>query len=58
MTQVENGVGAGNGLLLNRARWGGLTRLAFIDNSSVRYFNQAWLMKARDIVEGRRGNVN
>ena len=40
------------------ARCGVLSPLTFTDNSIVRYFDQAWLRKATDIVEGRRGNVN
>jgi hypothetical protein len=37
---------------------GGWSSLSFTDNSGVRYFDQAWLRKVRDIVEDNKGNVN
>jgi len=55
---VLTGLGIGKGWLLKGVRRGGLSRLTFTDSSIVRYFDQAWLRKATDIVEGRRGNVN
>jgi len=35
-----------------------LSSLSFTDNSGVRYFDQAWLRKATDIVGGKIGNIN
>jgi len=32
-----------------------MSGLSFTDNNGVRYYDQAWLRKATDIVEGRRG---
>jgi hypothetical protein len=59
-TQVPKGLSMGEGRrLLKVMRCGVLSSLSFTDNSRVRQFDQAWLRKASDIVEGkRRGNVN
>ena len=45
-----------SGLLRLDAR-GVLSVLSFTNSCAVRYFDQAWLRKATDIVEGGRGNV-
>jgi len=39
--------------LLKGVRCGVLSSLSFPDNSGVRYFDQAWLRKAMDIVGGQ-----
>ena len=57
-TQVAKEVGMGKRWLLKRVRCGVLSPLSFTDSSDVHYFDQVWLRKATDIVEGRRGNVN
>jgi hypothetical protein len=57
-TQVAKEVGMGKRWLLNRVRCGVLSPLSFTDSSDVHYFDQVWLRKATDIVEGRRGNVS
>jgi hypothetical protein len=56
-TQVAKGLGMGKRRLLNVMRRGVLSSLSFTDNKNVRYFDQAWLGKATDIVGGKRGNV-
>ena len=57
-TPVAKGLSMGKRWLLNGMRWGVLSSLSFTDNNGVRYFDQAWLRKATDIVDGKRGNVN
>jgi hypothetical protein len=56
-TPVAKGLSMGKRRLLNSNRCGVLPPLNFIDNNGVRYFDQAWLGKATDVVEGNRGNV-
>ena len=56
-TQVAKGLSMGKNGLLNVMRRVVTSSLSFTDNSGVRYFNQAWLRKATDIVEGKRGNI-
>jgi len=41
--------------LLEGVRYGGLSPLIFTDNSIVRCFDQAWLRKVTDIIEGGEG---
>jgi len=43
--------------LLKGMRPGVLSSLSFTSNNGVRYFDQAWLRKATDIVGGKRGNI-
>jgi len=57
-TQVAKGLGMDKRWLLKEVRCGVLSPLSFTDSSDVDYFDQVWLRKATDIVEGRRGNVN
>jgi hypothetical protein len=58
-TPVARGLSMGKRRLLNSNRCGVLPPLNFLDNNSVRYFDQAWLGgKATDLVGGKRGNVN
>jgi len=54
-TQVAKGLGRGKKRLLKRVRCGVLSPLSFTDNSDVHYFDQVWLRKATDIVEGGEG---
>jgi len=57
-TQVVKGLIMSERRLLNwNRRWVLLAR-NFTDSGDVRHFGQAWLRKATDIGEGRRGNVN
>jgi hypothetical protein len=44
--------------LLSWMRCGVVPSISYTDKSGVRYFDQAWLRKAMDIVDGERGNVN
>ena len=44
--------------LLNWNERSALSPRDFTDSDDARYFDQAWLKKTTDIVEGRRGNVN
>jgi len=38
-------------------RRGVLSSLSFTDNNNVRYFDQAWLKKDTNIVDGKKGNI-
>jgi len=51
------GVSMGERKLLKGMRPGVLSSLSFTSNNGVRYFDQAWLRKATDIVGGKRGNI-
>ena len=55
---MAKGLSMGKGRVLNEMRRGVLSSLSFTDNNGVRYFDQAWLGKVTDVVEGNRGNVN
>jgi len=57
MTRVVKQLSAGR-RFLNRGRRAVMSAPSFTDGDGVRYYDQAWLRKATDIVEGRRGNVN
>ena len=57
-TQVAKGLSMDKRWLLNGMRRVVLSPLSFTDNSGVRYFDQAWLRKATDIVGSQRGNIN
>jgi hypothetical protein len=48
----------GESRLLKGMRSGVLSPLSFTDNNDVGYFNQAWLSKATDVVEGRKEKIN
>jgi len=58
LTQVAKGRGMGKRRLLKGVRCGVLSPLSFTPNGIIRYLGQAWLGKATDIAEERRGNVN
>ena len=58
LTQVAKGLSMGKRWLVNGVRRGVLSSLSFPDNNDVRYFNQAWLRKATDIVGGKVGNID
>jgi hypothetical protein len=57
-TQVAKWLSTGKRRLLKGMRRGVLSSLSFTDNNGVRYFDQAWLRKATDIVDGKSGNAN
>jgi hypothetical protein len=57
-TQVVKGLIMSESRLLNWNRRWVLSARNFTNSGGVRHFDQAWLRKAADIVEGRRGNVN
>ncbi len=54
-TQVAKQLGIGENQLLSWIRRGVLPPPSFTDNNSVRYFDQEWLKKAREIVKTRKG---
>jgi hypothetical protein len=56
-SQVIEGFSMGEKRLLNGMRRVVLSSLSFTDKSDVRCFDQAWLSKATDIVEDKRGNM-
>lgn len=57
-TQVANGVSMDRRWLPNRMRRGVVSLPSSADSNGVRYFDQAWLGKATDVVEGNKRNVN
>ena len=44
--------------LLSWIKCGVALTLSFTDNNGVRYFDQAWLRKATELVGGKRRNIN
>jgi len=56
-TQVAKELGMGGSRLLSWIERGVLPPPSFIDNNSVRYFDQEWLKKAREIVKIRNASV-
>ena len=50
LTQVIEGLGMGKRRLVNRDTRVSLSSLSYTDRKGVRYFDQAWLRKATDIV--------
>ena len=57
-TQVAKGLDMGKRWLLKGMRCMVLSSLSFTGYDSVRYFDQAWLRKATDIVGGDKGSLN
>jgi hypothetical protein len=57
-TQVVRGLIMSESRLLNWNRQWVLSARNFTNSGGVPHFDQAWLRKAADIVEGTRGNVN
>ena len=53
-TQVAKQLGMGQSQLLSWIEHGVLPPPSFIDNNGVRYFDQEWLDRAREILE-RKG---
>ena len=53
-TQVAKELGMGRSQLLSWIERGVLPPPSFIDNNGVRYFDQEWLKRAREILE-RKG---
>jgi len=56
-TQVAKQLCMGESQLLSWIRHEVLPPPSFIDNNDVRYFDQEWLKKAREIVKIKRGNI-
>ena len=57
-TQVPKWLSMGKGCVPSWIRCGVVSPLSFTDNIGIRYFDQAWLRKAMDLVGGKRGNMN
>ena len=55
---VVKGLDMGKRRLLKEMSCVILSSLNFTANNSVRYFDQAWLSKATDIVGGEKGSLN
>lgn len=58
VTRVVKWFSAGGNWFQNRSGRVVVSAPSLTDSDGVRYYDQAWLRKATDIVEGRRGNVN
>jgi DNA-binding transcriptional MerR regulator len=54
-TIVARELGMGTGQLIRWVENGALPPPSHVDENGVRYFDQTWLEKARDIVALRRG---
>ena len=54
-TQVAKKLGMGINQLLSWLERGVLPPPSFIDNNSVRYFDQEWLRKAKQILRNKQG---
>ena len=57
-TQVARQLGMGLDQLVNWIARGVFPPPSFIDNNGVRYFDQEWLRKVKEIVKGRKGNAD
>ena len=55
-TQVANQLRIKVGQLVSWVGHGALPPASFIDNNGVRYFDEAWLKKAKEIVKSKKGN--
>ena len=56
-TQVARQLGMSGGQVGSWVERGALPPPSFIDNNGVRYFDQEWLTKAREIVKTKKGNA-
>ena len=56
--QVAREVGMNVGRLVSWVKRGALPPPSFTDNNGVRYFDQEWLKKAREIVKSKRVNID
>ena len=54
-TQVAKQLGMSVGRVVSWVEHGALPLPSFIDNNGVRYFDQEWLKKAREIMKMNRG---
>lgn len=53
--QVARELGMSVGQVISWVERGALPPPSFIDNNGVRYFDQEWLRKAREVVKSKRG---
>jgi len=53
--QVARELGMKKGRVVSWVERGALPPPSFTDNNGVRYFDQEWLRKAREIVESKQG---
>lgn len=56
-TQVSKQLGMKTGQVVSWVERGALPPPSFIDNNGVRYFDQEWLRKAKEIVKSKRGDA-
>ena len=54
-TQMARELGMSVGQMVSWVERGALPPPSFIDNNGVRYFDQEWLRKAREVVKSKRG---
>jgi len=54
-TQVAKELGMKKGQVVSWVERGALPPPSFIDNNGVRYFDQEWLGKAKELVESKKG---
>ncbi|MBA7471039.1 hypothetical protein ES707_06331 [subsurface metagenome] len=53
-TQVAKELGMSVGRMVSWVEHGALPPPSFIDNNGVRYFDQEWLRRAKEIVKSKR----
>jgi len=53
--QVARELGMSVGQVISWVERGALPPPSFIDNNGVRYFDQEWLRKAKEVVKSKRG---
>lgn len=54
-SNVARELGMSNNQLISWIEHGALPAPSSVDNNGVRYFNQAWLDEAREIVQRKKG---
>ncbi|MBA7671509.1 hypothetical protein ES703_79667 [subsurface metagenome] len=57
-TQVAREIGMKVGQVVSWVEHGALPPPSFTDNNGVRYFDQEWLRKAREIVKVKQGIIS
>ena len=55
-SQMAKQLGMSVGRVISWVERGALPPPSFIDNNGVRYFDQEWLRRAREILKVKRGN--
>jgi len=57
-SQVARHLGMSVGRVVSWVERGALPPPSFIDNNGVRYFDQEWLRKAKEVVKVKNGHIS